>query len=303
MKVNAKDIAKYLKSDLIGEDVLVTQISPLNESVNGSISFVNKSNFNGQLNTQSLYIIPEDVLINNYSIASYIRVRNPRLSFAKVISKFMDLSPKKGIISSSAVIPKSAIIGVNSSIGEYCVIGEGVLIGENTIINNNVIIFKDTVIGNNCYIKSGSVIGEDGFGFDFEEDGTPVRIPHIGKVIIEDNVEIGAKCTIARGTLSSTIIKNNVKLDDQIHIGHNCFIGEKTIITACAEISGSAHIGKKCWIGPNVSIMEKIKIGDGALIGLGAVITKNIPPMKKIMGFESLELKDLIKIKKNMGFK
>ena len=303
MKVSAKAIAKYLNTDLIGEDMVITQVSALSDSIIGSVSFVSQSNRDLLPNHRSLYIVAEGRMMEKSPNFSYIKVRNPRLSLAKIISKYLVPSPQKRFIAHSATISKSAVVGKNASIGAYCVIGEGVVLGDNTTINHNVVISKDTIIGNNCYIKSGSVIGEDGFGFDFEEDGTPIRIPHIGAVIIEDNVEIGAKCTIARGTLSNTVIKNNVKLDDQVHVGHNCVIGEKTVVTACAEISGGVEIGKCCWIGPNTSIMQKVKIGDGSILGLGSVITKNVAPNKKIMGFESLELKKLIIIKKNIGFK
>jgi len=142
----------------------------------------------------------------------------------------------------------------------------------------------------------------DGFGFDFEEDGTPVRIPHIGNVIIGNNVEIGAKNTIARGTIDNTVIANNVKIDDQVHIAHNCFIGNNTIITACVEISGSVTIGENCWIGPNCSIIQKVTIGDNTTIGIGSIITKDIEANKKIMGLESLELRPLLKVKKRIEY-
>lgn len=300
MLINAVDIADYLEADLIGSDIAITQASPLNECIPGSLSFINKSNYGENTNIEVLYIVTQDKSINHDSKARYIKVDNPRLAFAKAVNRFF--TTKQGSsCSASASIAPTAHLEENVSIGEFCVIGDNVSIGRNTIINHNVIIFDNTKIGENCYLKSGTIIGEDGFGFDFEEDGTPIRIPHIGKVIIGNNVEIGAKCTIARGTLANTIIEDNVKIDDQVHIAHNCFIGEKTLITACAEISGSVHIGKKCWIGPNVSIMQKLTIGEESLIGLGAIITHDIPAKKKIMGLESLELRELIKMKKRIG--
>ncbi len=141
------------------------------------------------------------------------------------------------------------------------------------------------------------------FGFDFEDNGTPIKIPHIGKVVIGNNVEIGANTTIAKATFDTTTIKNHVKIDDQVHIAHNCFIDEKTIITAQVILSGSVTIGKKCWIGPNASLIQKIKIEDNVLIGMGATVTKNIPRNSKVMGLNALPLKQLSQFKKNTGYK
>lgn len=303
MKINAVDIANFLNLNLIGKDIKISEVSSANEIKLNSLSFINKTNFEENINIEALYIVPYDKQINLESKASYIKCDNPRLVFAKVVNNFFNFYKKENKISQLAKIAKSAIIGENVSIGEFCVIGENVNIADNTILNNNVIIFDNTKIGNSCYIKSGTIIGEDGFGFDFETDKMPVRIPHLGSVVIGDDVEIGAKCTIARGTLSNTIINNDVKIDDQVHIAHNCDIGEKTVITACVEISGSVKVGKRCWIGPNVSIIQKVTIGDDVVVGIGAVVTKDIESKKKYMGLESFELKELLKIKKVLGLR
>ena len=222
-------------------------------------------------------------------------------SFAKAVNRFFSKKTINGI-HSSAIIGAGCRIDTSASIGAYCVIGDNVEIGPGTILNNNIIIHDRTIVGKNCYIKSGCVIGEDGFGFDFEEDRTPVRIPHIGNVKIGDYVEIGAKCTIARATLGTTIIGDNVKIDDQVHIAHNCQIGEKTIITACAEISGSVKVGKSCWIGPNCSIIQKVNIDDSVTIGIGAVVASSVEKGKKVMGLEGLELRKLVKVRKNIEY-
>lgn len=303
MKINAVDIAKFLNLHLIGKDIEIIEVSSLNESKLNSVSFINKANFEENRNTETLYIIPNEKQIDSNSKASYIKSDNPRLAFAKVTEKFFNTYKQNNFIASTAQISKTAQISDNVSIGHFCVIGDNVTIGHNTILNNNVVIFSNTKIGNSCYIKSGTIIGEDGFGFDFEKDKTPVRIPHLGRVVIGNNVEIGAKCTIARGTLSNTIIDSDVKIDDQVHIAHNCQIGDKTVITACAEISGSVKIGKRCWIGPNASIIQKVTIGDDVIIGIGAVVTKDIESKKKYMGLESFELKELLKIKKVLGLR
>jgi UDP-3-O-[3-hydroxymyristoyl] glucosamine N-acyltransferase LpxD len=297
--VKAVEIAKFLNSELLGNNIVLNNVTSLNNVKKSSLIFSKNNNIN--INIECLILVSTTYLEdknNNYSI---IKVNNPRLAFAKVVNEFF-ITKKKKKIDVTAIIGVNCNIDSAVSIGANSVIGENVAIGINTIINNNIVIYDNTVIGDNCYIKSGSIIGEDGFGFDFEEDGSPVRIPHIGKVIIGNNVEVGAKNTIARGTLNDTIIDNNVKIDDQVHIGHNCTIGENTIIAACSEISGSVNIGKNCWIAPNSSIIQKVKIGDNVTIGIGSIVTKNIESNKKIMGLESLELKPLIKVKKRIEY-
>lgn len=296
--VNASQIADFLDSQLFGKNIHLSRINSLSAVTLNSFSF--SKNKIVDIDIDCLILVPLDFECNSRKM-SYIKVINPRLSFAKAVEKFF--MPKINYkIDKTVKIGNDCNIATNISIGAYCVIGNNVTIGKGSIINNNTVIHDDTCIGENCYIKSGTVIGEDGFGFDFEEDGTPVRIPHIGNVVIGNNVEIGAKNTIARATLGTTEIEDNVKLDDQVHIAHNCKIGKNSIITACAEISGSVHVGQNCWIGPNSSIIQKVKIGNNVTIGIGAIITNDIADNKKIMGLEGLDLRSLLKVKKRIEY-
>lgn len=302
MNIDVKTVANFLGEKYIGANISLSNITSLSNLQDGSIAFCKTTSL-PEIQKKCLILLPygfsED--IKSDSSFSIIKVKNPRLSFAKVANKFF-VSKNNNSISVSSKIGKNCSIGENVSIGEYCTIGDNVKIGNNTKINNLVVIGNNTVIGNNCYIKSGSVIGEDGFGFDFEDDRTPVRIPHIGNVIIENCVEIGAKNSIAKATFDSTIIKDGVKTDDQVHIGHNCNIGKNTIITACAEISGSVNIGENCWIGPNTSIIQKIKIGKNVTIGIGTIVTNDIEDNKKVMCLHGLGLRDLAKFKKDAKY-
>ena len=298
--VKASSVAKYLNSTLKGGDIDISIVSSLNNIKNNSIAFAKKNTFELNENIQFLVLVPLDYE-HEANGSSIIKVKNPRLAFAKVLNKFF-IKKIFGEIDKSSKIGKNCTICPTVSIGANCVIGDNVEVAAKTIINQNVVIYDNTIIGSNCYIKSGSIIGEDGFGFDFEEDGTPIRIPHLGTVIIEDNVEIGAKNTIARGTLDNTVIESHVKTDDQVHIAHNCKIGKNTIITACAEISGSVTIGKNCWIGPNSSIVQKVKIGDGVTIGIGSIVVSSVESNKKVMGLDALDLRKLLKLKKRIEF-
>ncbi|WP_193112751.1 DapH/DapD/GlmU-related protein [Sulfurimonas marina] len=296
--IKASIIAEFLAENLAGNDIEINEVASVDKLKNNAIAFSKKGFTNSTIT--ALIIVPKNFVIPNDSSLSYIKVDNPRLSFAKIVTNFFQ-EKRKINIHETVIIGNNTEIAPTVSIGANCVIGNNVRIKANSVLNNNIIIADNTEIGENCYIKSGSIIGEDGFGFDFDGD-IPIRIPHIGKVVIHDNVEIGSKNTIAKGTINDTIIFDNVKIDDQVHIAHNCEIGKGTIITACAEISGSVRIGMNCWIGPNCSIIQKVVIGDNVTIGIGTVITDNIANNKKIMGLESLELKPLIRLKKRINY-
>lgn len=296
--VEALEISNFLDTNLFGKNIIINKVLSLNSIQNNSFTF-SKSKTIDTIK-ECLILVPLDFQDNGYNF-SYIKVANPRLSFAKIVQKFF-VKKVNYFIDKSVKIGDNCSIDKNVKIAFNCVIGDNVSIGKGTILNNNIVIYDNTIIGNNCYIKSNSVIGEDGFGFDFEEDGTPIRIPHIGNVEIGNNVEIGANTSIARATIQSTIIEDNVKIDDNVLIAHNCIIGKNTIITACAEISGSVVIGKNCWIAPNCSIIQKITIGDNVTVGIGAIVTKNIQSNQKVMGLDSLELRPLLKLKKRIKY-
>lgn len=298
-KIKVSKIADFLDTKFDGQDYEIDKVTSLHEIVDESMGF--SKNIDINCHKKALLLVPLNFEYNESMLYSIIKVKNPRLAFAKVVTALF-MTDKISIIDKTATIGDNTTLMENISIGKYSIIGDNVKIGKNTIIHHHVVIEDNTIIGDNCTIKSGAIIGEEGFGFDFEEDGTPMRIPHIGNVEIGKNVEVGANTVIARGTLGSTIIKDDVKIDDQVFIAHNCIIGEKTMIIAFAQISGSVHIGQKCWIAPNVSIIQKVSIGDNVTIGIGAVVTQNIANNKKIMGLESLEIRPLLKVKKRIEY-
>lgn len=302
-KVKASEIAKLLHTTLYGSDIELVGVSALSKPENWSLIF-SKSNTPVLPETgHFLLLVPLnfDIQESHISTSSFIKVSNPRLAFAKVVSEFFTQKIVPGICASSK-IGCNCKIDKSVRIGSYCVIGNNVEIGPNTVINNSVVIGDDTIIGKDCYIKSGAVLGEDGFGFEFDEAKVPIRIPHIGNVILGNNVEVGANSVIARGTIGSTTIENNVKIDDSVFIAHNCKIGESTLVIAFAEISGSVTIGKNCWIAPNCTIINKVRIGDNVVVGIGALIINDIPSNTKYMGLEALELRTLKKMKKQINY-
>ena len=300
--IKASDIANFLGEELKGLDFSISTVSSFLNLKNNSLVFTNKE-FNS-LNATSLLVICTNKNYQNsikQSEISYICCKNPRFAFAKTVQKFF-VNKKKPFISKSALISNDAIIHPSVSIGENCVIGSGVSINQGTIILNNVVISDNVKIGKFCFIKSNSVIGEDGFGFDFDENRVPTRLPHLGSVFIDDNVEIGSINTIQKGTIDNTIINSNTKLSDHVHIAHNCNIGKNCIISAHAQICGSVKIGKNCWIGANSSIIQNIEIKDNVTLGLGSIIIKDIDENKKIMGLEGIDLNLLRQIKKKIDY-
>lgn len=222
-----------------------------------------------------------------------ILVSNPYLAFAKVSAHFNRANSHAAGIAETAVIASDADIDQRASvashvvissranissdtvIGSGCIIGEDVNIGEGTHLAANVVIYPGCQIGKNCTIHAGTVIGADGFGYA-EEDGAWVKIPQIGKVIVGDNVEIGANTTIDRGALDDTIIGDGVIIDNLVQIGHNCRIGAHTAIAGCVGIAGSAVIGKHCKIGGAAMVLGHLQIADNVTISAGSMITRSI---------------------------
>ncbi len=208
---------------------------------------------------------------------AHIIAANPRLQFAKAglwLRENVGFRPLR----ERADIHPTARIAPSASIGE------GVVIGANSRVEHNVVIADGTTIGSNCLIRSNSVIGEKGFGFERDEDGTAIEIVHVGAVRIGNNVEIGALTAICCGTIDDTIIEDDVKIDNLIHIAHNCIIRKGAMVIACAEISGGVDVGEYAWIGPNASVIQQRKIGDRALVGIAANVLKDIPAEAVVVG-------------------
>lgn len=202
---------------------------------------------------------------------------NPRLGFIRAQYLLaqrpgfeVDLTPPR--LHPTAVVSAGAVIE------------HGVTVGEGTRIAPGAVIRTGTRIGRFCEIKSGAVLGDQGFGFERDEAGRPLRMLHMGGVLLGDHVEVGSLTTVVLGALGDTVLEDYVKLDDHVHVAHNCRVGARTIITACAELSGSVKIGCDAWIGPNASIMQKVTLGDGCLIGLGTVVLHSVEPGAVVCG-------------------
>ncbi|MEG1287293.1 MAG: UDP-3-O-(3-hydroxymyristoyl)glucosamine N-acyltransferase [Clostridium sp.] len=231
----------------------------------------------------------------------YIFVENPRYEYARIVTLALKNEEKNKLdikLVNGSYISQDTNIHKSVIIEPTCYIGDNVNIGKNTVIMSGAKIKANVTIGENCIVRENCVVGGFGFGFEKDENGTNYRIPHIGGVIIEDNVEIGAITTVCSGTINPTIIKKNAKIDDHVHSAHNCVIGENCIVTACAEISGSCIIGKNTWFAPNTSVINGVKIGENVTIGMGAVVNKSVDDNEVMVGAPAESLSDAKKFRK-----
>ena len=223
---------------------------------------------------------------------------NPRLVFVQLFQKYNNTN-KTREISEYAILHDSAKIGKNCSIGSFSVVDKDCIIGENCIIGNRVTL-KNCVIGDNCIIQAGTVIGEDGFAYERYDSDELIRFPHLGKVIISDNVEICANCSIARGSLSNTIIERGTKLDALVHLAHNVRIGKNCELTAGTIIGGSTSTGNSTWTGLNSTLKDNIRIGDNVIVGAGAMVIKDVEDKDIVAGVPAKSIKN--KINTNLTF-
>lgn len=271
--IKASNLALEIKLERFGQDHDISCVSQKNNAREGSLIFSKDNNFSGK----NVTVICNNVgteFKNNYS---FILSDNPRLDFIRAVS-FLEQEIGFSTWKETTFVHPSVTIGPNVTLEDGCVIG------NNTVIEANSVIHRGTRIGKGSRIRTNSSIGGDGFGFEREPNGELVRFPHLGGVLIGNNVEIGSLNSLACGTLSDTIIGDGVKTDNLVHIAHNCIIGENTVITACSELSGGVLTGRNVWIGPNSSILQKVKLGENSIVGIGSVVTKDVEPDFFVVG-------------------
>lgn len=279
------------------EDVDIRRVAKIEEAHDGDISFVANLKYQKYIETTraSAVIVAKDLQVGVSRKLTLLRVKDPYFSFLKILQHFNPpLDPLPSGIHSTAVIAKSATLGANVRIGAHVFVGERVHVGDRTMISHNVVLGDDVKVGestlfypnitvyNGCrigarvIIHSGTTIGSDGFGFAPKPDGTYEKIPQLGIVVIEDDVEIGANCAVDRATLGETRIKRGVKLDNLVQVAHNVVIGENTVSAAQAGISGSTKLGKNCMLGGQVGLTGHLEIADGTKIGAKSGLHRSI---------------------------
>ncbi len=308
MEISIRQLAKLIGGRVVGNpEEKVSNLATIDKADKGDLTFIANKKYLKYLKTTkaSAVIIEEPV---KDSDVNQIVVENAYLSYAKILTYFTRQEVKHTGISEKAYISENVkihnrekisvfpfvFVGENSEIGENVIIhpnvtiGKNVVIGKNVIIHSSVTVYDNSIIGNNVIIHSGSVIGSDGYGY--AKDGDEYfKIPQIGNVIIKDNVEIGANCTIDRGAINSTVIGKGVKIDNLVHIAHNVEIGDNSAIVAQVGISGSTKVGKNVILAGQVGVAGHLKIGDNVMVGAQSGIAKDIPDNSVISGSPAVE--------------
>ncbi len=305
MKFTAQQIAVKLHGEIEGNPKAeIFELAKIENAKKGSLTFLSNPKYTPYIykTKASAIIVNKNFVLEDNLKSTLIRVNNPYESFSTLLDYYKKVTVERTGVSSSAEIHESVKIESNCYIGSmtliekgsevsknvkifpHVYIGPNVTIGEGSVIFAGAKIMEDTVIGKNCVIHSGAVIGSDGFGFAPQENGAYKKIPHTGRVILGENVDVGANSTIDKATLGDTLIGNGVKLDNQIQIAHNVEIGSNTVIAGQTGIAGSAKIGKNCVIGGQVGIVGHITIGDNVKVQGQSGIISNVENNAVVQG-------------------
>ena len=316
MKFTAAQIAGILEGEVVGNpEAEVFKLSKIEEGTEGTLTFLANPKYTNYIySTKATVTIVNNTFDPEQEITTtLIKVEDAYKSFSKLLEYYNQVKLMKSGIEQPSVISDGVTYGSDLYLGSFCYVGKNVTIGNNvkiypnSFIGDNVTIgdncvffagvriYSETVIGNRCNIHSGTIIGSDGFGFAPQEDGTYAKVPQIGNVIIEDDVEIGACTTVDRATLGSTIIRKGVKLDNHIQVAHNVEIGENTVIAAQTGIAGTTKIGKNCLIGGQVGFAGHLVIGDGVKIQAQSGIGKNLEAGEVVQGSPAFNYGDFAK--------
>ena len=288
MKFTALQIASLLGGTIEGDpNAEVWNVAKIEEGAPGMLSFLANPKYTSYIyETASSVVIVNNTFVAEKPIAAtLIRVEDAYASFAKLLAYYDQVSQDKSGVSSLAFVSASAKYGDDVYLGEFAFVGEnvtignnvkvypqvyigdGCVIGDNTVLYPGVRLYRNTVVGRRCVIHAGAVIGADGFGFAPQEDGHYEKIPQVGNVMIDDDVEIGANTTIDRSTMGSTRVHKGVKLDNLVHLAHNVEVGENSALAAQVGISGSTHLGKNCIVGGQSGFVGHLHIANGSKFG------------------------------------
>jgi UDP-3-O-[3-hydroxymyristoyl] glucosamine N-acyltransferase len=316
LKFTAQQIAGILEGDIVGNpDVEVSKLSKIEEGTEGSLTFLANPKYKPYIYSTkaSITIVDKTFEPENSIETTLIKVEDAYKSFSKLLEYYNEVKNNKvgienpNFVSDTATYGENVYLGAFSYLGEnvklgdnvkiypQAYIGDNVTIGDNTIIFAGAKLYSETQVGKNCVINSGAILGADGFGFAPDENGEFQKVPQIGNVIIEDNVDIGSATTIDRATLGSTIIRKGVKLDNQIQIAHNVEIDENTVIAAQTGVAGSTKIGKYCMIGGQVGIAGHLTIGNNVKVQAQTGIGHRVKDGEKLYGSPAIDYGNYVK--------
>jgi UDP-3-O-[3-hydroxymyristoyl] glucosamine N-acyltransferase len=300
MPKRLKEIATAINGELVGDgDILINGVNGINEAGDGELSFILSSKYEDLIDSTkaSCVVVPKD--IKKTFTKPLIKVDDPSSTFSRIIAFLLpDRIPHPKGIHKTAIVSKNASIGKDAALGPYVVIEDGASIGNRTILYSFCYVGKNTKIGEDCLlypnvtvreeisignrviIHSGTVVGSDGFGYDTQKDGTHRKIPQLGTVAIEDDVELGACVTIDRARFAKTVIGKGSKIDNLVQIAHNVIMGPYCLIAAQSGISGSCEFGRNAVFGGQVGVVDHIKLGNFTMVGAKSGITKSFPADK-----------------------
>lgn len=298
MQFTAEMIAGFLGGTIVGDkSATVSAVSSIDGGKAGSLAYLTNPKYEQYIYTTEASIVLVDSTFEPKQEVktTLIKVANVGACVLNLLEMYNAAKPRKTGISKLASIHEGAQVGENCYIGDFtvveatakigddvqiypqCYIGDNVVIGRGTKLYPGVKIYEGSVIGENCIFHAGVVIGADGFGFAPKEDGTFAKIPQLGNVVIEDNVELGANTCVDRAKTDSTIVHRGVKLDNLIQVGHNVEIGSNTVMSAQVGIAGTTKIGSNCFVGGQVGFADHLVVGDNCKIGSQSGLDKNVP--------------------------
>ncbi len=315
MEFTAKQIAEVINGEVVGdENVAVSVFSKIEEGKPGSLTFLSNPKYTNYIySTEASIVLVSNKFVPEHEVkATMIKVENPYDCLARLMMMYESSKPKKkGIdplafvahsakvgedvyIGAFAYIGENAVIGDDTKIYPHAYVGDNVKIGENATLYQHVSVYAECRVGNNCILHSGCVIGADGFGFAPTENGYE-KIPQIGNVVLEDDVEIGANTCIDRATMGSTIVHKGAKIDNLVQIAHNDEIGSNTVIAAQTGVAGSTKIGEWCMFGGQVGVAGHITVGNKVNVGAQTGVNSHVEGNQTIMGYPAMSYRDFIK--------
>ncbi len=312
MKKTLRELAELVNGQVEGDpSIQIEGVAPLESAQPGEITYIKSRKYRHLLETTKASAVITPVQVESAQ-KNLLWTENPQLAFAKILSLYHHKPSRPTGIHETACINSNASLGSEVSIGPFTVVGENVSIGdrvaihagvfigdnstlgEDTVIHANVSIYDGVTIGKRVILHSGVVVGSDGFGYVRDGDGH-FKIPQVGGVTIEDDVEIGANSTIDRGTMGQTVIRRGVKIDNLVQVAHNVVIGENSVIVAQVGIAGSSRIGRNVILAGQVGVADHIEIGDKVIVGAQAGVGKNIAPNQILQGSPTMPQRDFLR--------
>ncbi len=299
--VPLSEIVEFLQSSISevtgSKAVLIHKPASISSATAGDISFVTSSSERGASYVASskaaVLLVPSNLKVDGSDDKTLLFVDVPRLRFAQMVNHFFVKKMAAGI-HPSAVIHASSKISSSAFIGPNVVIDQNCVVGEDCVIHANVHLYENTRLGRNVTINSSSSIGQDGFGYERLDSGEVFKFPHLGGVVLEDDVEIGACACIDRGTLDDTIIRRGARVDNLVHVAHNCEVGEHSYLISQCHLGGSVKVGKECWVSPLGAIRNGASIGDRVMVGMMSLVTKPIGDDVTLAGSPAQPLREFI---------